>query len=493
MTQSRESHGAPVGPRTSATDAKSSRTRKRLALALLCTAFFMTALDGQIVILAMPSMQADLGLSISGLQWVLSGYLLSFGGLLLLGGRVGDLLGHRKLFTVGIVLFLVSSLFCGLAWNAELLIGARVVQGLSAALMAPTALALLMITFDEGPERNRALGIWTGTGAFGATAALLIGGVLTDLLGWAWIFYLNIPIAALMLLAIPAVLKESPAADGPRSFDIGGAITSTGAAVLLIYATVEAPEIGWGHVRTISLLVAAVVLAVLFVVIEKRSSAPLVPLRIFRSRTVTGGNLMMILVGMLLLGFNVIVSLYAQQVLLYTAVVFGLGTLAYALMDIFTATAAGHVVTKVGYRLVALGGMVLFTVGSLLMTRISPEGTYFGDLFWGLLIFGAAVGSCFVAVTIAALTGVSDEDAGLASGINNAAFWIGGALGTAIVSTVAATFTVGTDPAALTEGFQAAFCACLVFAVLGGLIALVLLALPKSVAEGEAKAVEAGN
>lgn len=457
--------------------------RRWKALALLCAAFFMVALDGQIVILALPSIQDDLGFTAAGLQWVLSAYLLSFGGLLLLGGRIADLFGPRRLFLAGVVLFLVSSALCGLAWDGNVLVIARVIQGVSAAIMSPTALALLMTTFDEGPERNRALAIWTGTGAFGATAALLIGGVLTDLLGWSWIFYINIPVALAMLLLTPVLLRESaPQAKGV-GFDIGGAVTSTAALVLAIFAIVEAPAAGWGSGQTLGLLAGAAVLLVLFVIIESKSRAPLVPLRIFRSSSLTGGNLMMILVGVLLVGFNVIVSLYAQQVLLFTPVIFGLGTLAYAVMDLVSANVGGALVTKLGYKLMALIGMVLFGAGALIMTFISPDGSYFGDLFIGLIVFGAGVGTCFVAVTIAALTGVPDEDAGLASGINNAAFWIGGALGSAVVSTVAVAYTTGTGPAALTDGFKAAFWACVIVAAIGVVIALVLLAMRKSDAE----------
>ncbi|WP_066376273.1 MFS transporter [Herbidospora mongoliensis] len=476
MAQSSEKNPSTTGP-------SKPPPSRWAALGLLCAAMFMVALDGQIVILAMPSIQADLGFSVSSLQWVLSGYLLSFGGLLLLAGRAADLLGHRRLFVIGVVLFLASSVLCGAAWSQETLIIARLVQGASAAIMSPTALALLMTTFDEGPDRNRALAIWTGTGAFGATAALLIGGVVTDLLGWEWIFYLNIPVAAVMLALVPVLLRESHTPATERSFDLGGAITSTGAAVVLIYAVVEAPNIGWGHSRTIGLLAAAAVLVALFVVIEKKSVAPLVPFRIFKSSSLVSGNLMMIVVGMLLLGFNVLVSLYAQQVLLFTPVIFGLGTLAYALMDILSANVAGVIVGKIGYRVVALAGMVLFGIGSLLMTAISADGSYFSDLFVGLLVFGSAVGTCFVAVSIAALTGVPDEDAGLASGINNAAFWIGGALGSAVVSTVAVIYTKGTGPAALTEGFQAGFWTCVALAAVGAVIALILLLLPQPAEE----------
>ncbi|MFI0418965.1 MFS transporter [Spongiactinospora sp. 9N601] len=443
------------------------------ALALLCAAFFMVALDGQIVILALPSIQTDLGLDASALQWVLSAYLLGFGGLLLLAGRVADLLGHRRLFLAGVVLFLLSSLACGLAGNGGALIAARVVQGVSAAVLSPTALALVTTTFAEGPERNRALAIWTGTGAFGATAALLVGGVLTDVLGWQWIFFINVPVAVAMLALPPVLLRESRAT-GPGGFDVGGAVTSTTAFVLIIFAVVEVPTSGWTGPRTIIALAAAVLLLALFVLIERRAKAPLVPPRLFANGPLVGGNLLMVLVGMLLLGFNVIVSLYAQQVLHFTPVIFGLGTLAYALMDLLSANLTGSFIARIGHRAVAVGGMALFAVGSLLMTGVSADGSYFGDLFWGLLVFGTAVGTTFVAATVAALTGVREEDAGLASGISNMAFWIGGALGTAVVSSVAVAFTHGPGPAALTTGFQAAFWACFACAALGVLVALAL-------------------
>ncbi|WP_111171827.1 MFS transporter [Spongiactinospora gelatinilytica] len=237
---------------------------------------------------------------------------------------------------------------------------------------------------------------------------------------------------------------------------------------------VEVPTSGWTAPRTIIALAAAALLLALFVLVERRSKAPLVPPRLFANGPLVGGNLLMVLVGMLLLGFNVIVSLYAQQVLHFTPVIFGLGTLAYALMDLLSANLTGSLIGRIGHRTVAVGGMALFVVGSLLMTGVSAGGSYFGDLFWGLLVFGTAVGTTFVAATVAALTGVREEDAGLASGINNMAFWIGGALGTAVVSSVAVAFTNGPGPAALTTGFQAAFWACFACAALGVLVALAL-------------------
>ena len=275
------------------------------ALALLCVAFFMVILDAQIVILGLPSIEAELGFSADGAQWVISAYLLSFGGLLLLGGRSADLLGRRRMFMVGTALFLVSSLACGLAWSGGLLIAARLVQGVSAAIMAPTALSILMTTFEEGAERNKALGIWSAIGGVGATAALLIGGPLTDGLGWEWIFFINIPVAVGLLALSPRLLRESRGEASQRIYDVAGAATITAALVLLVYAVVEAPEAGWGDGRTIGLLVASGVLVALFALVETRSASPLVPLGIFRSRSLVGGNLVLAALGMVAWGMSV--------------------------------------------------------------------------------------------------------------------------------------------------------------------------------------------
>ena len=293
--------------------------RRWKALALLCLANLMVILDAQIVILALPSIKADLGLSAGGAQWVMSAYLLSFGGLLLLGGRSADLLGRRSMFTAGTGLFLVSSLGCGLAWSGAVLIAARVVQGVSAAIMAPTALSILMTTFEEGAERNKALGVWSAIGGTGATAALLIGGPLTDGLGWEWIFFINIPVALALLALAPRLLRESRGQVSERIYDVRGAVTVTAALVLLVYAVVEAPDTGWGDVQTIGLLIASAVLAALFALVESRTPAPLAALRIFRSRTLVGGNLVLAALGMVAWGMSLTVSLYAQQVLGYSA------------------------------------------------------------------------------------------------------------------------------------------------------------------------------
>jgi EmrB/QacA subfamily drug resistance transporter len=446
------------------------------ALGLLCLAFFMVILDAQIVILGLPSIEAELGFSADAAQWVMSAYLLSFGGLLLLGGRSADLLGRRRMFMVGAALFLASSLVCGLAWSGPALIAARVAQGVSAAIMAPTALSILMTTFEEGPERNKALGVWSAVGAVGATAALLIGGPLTDGLGWEWIFFINIP-AALGLLALsPRLLRESRAEGSERTYDIAGGFTVTAALVLLVYAIVEAPQTGWGDAQTVALLTASALLIALFAFVETRSASPLVPLGIFRSRTLVGGNLVLGALGMVAWGMSVTVSLYAQQVLGYSAVEFGLGTAVMTVMAAIGSTYGQAIVTRTGPRAVAAVGLVLTGASCLLLTQVSVNGSYLGDIFLGLLIFGPGLGATYVAASVATLAGVAEQESGLASALNNAAFQIGGALGTAVATTVAISNSDGPSRlSALTEGFQSAFTAPIAFAAAGLLCALLLL------------------
>src|SRR5258705_9389033 len=300
--------------------------RRWWALALLCGAFFMVLLDGTITIVALPSIGADLGFSKEDLPWVLSAYALTFGGLLLLGGRAADLLGRRRVFMAGVLVFTAASLFCGLAWSPAALLTARVVQGVGAAIMTPTALSIISTTFPEGSERNKALGIWGAIGGIGATAAWLIGGPLVDGPGWQWIFFINIPFGLAALALSPLLLRESRAAVTLRSYDPAGALTITRALVLLVYALVDAPNVGWGDVQTILLLAGSAVLLAAFALIESRHHAPLVPLRILRSRTLVGANAVMLLIGAVAVAMPFVLTLYAQQVLGYSAVKFGLGS-----------------------------------------------------------------------------------------------------------------------------------------------------------------------
>jgi EmrB/QacA subfamily drug resistance transporter len=464
--------------------------RRWWALALLCGAFLMVILDAAIVIVALPSIEADLGFSEQGLQWVISAYALTFAGLLLLGGRAADLLGRRRMFVVGVVFFTIASLVCGLAWSPAALIAARVVQGVGAAIMTPTALSIISTTFPEGAERNKALGIWSMMGATGATAAWLIGGPLVEGPGWEWIFFINIPLGLAALALSPVLLRESRAPLARRSYDPAGALTITGALVLLVYAIVEAPDVGWGDAQTLLLVAGSALLLAAFALVESRHRAPLVPLRILRSRTLVGGNLVMLLFGTIAFGTPFILTLYAQQVLGYSAIEFGLGTAVFTVMAAVGSIVSQAVVLRVGFRPVAATGMVLLAAGALILTQVSAGGSYIGDMLLGLIVYGAGIGPAFVTATVAALSGVEEHEAGLASGLSNTAFQIGAALGVAIVTTVAVTrsenYLAANDGAnplvVLNEGFQSAFLACVALAAIGAALALLLLGRPRGAA-----------
>jgi EmrB/QacA subfamily drug resistance transporter len=461
--------------------------RRWWALALLCSAFFMVVLDAAVVIVALPSIGADLGFSEQGLQWVLSAYTLTFAGLLLLGGRAADLLGGRRVFMVGVLFFTLASLLCGLAWSPATLVAARAVQGVGAAIMTPTALSIVSTTFEDGVERNKALGVWSLTGAMSATAAWLIGGPLVDGPGWEWIFFINIPIGLAALALSPVLLGESRAALTRRSYDPVGALTITGTVVLLVYAVVEAPDAGWGSLQTILLFAGSATLLAIFAATESRHHAPLVPLRLLRSRTLVGANAVMLLFGTVAFGTLFILTLYAQQVLGYSAIEFGLGTAVFTVMTAVGSIVGPAIVLRVGFRAVAAIGMALLGAGSLLLTQVSVGGSYFGDIFFGLIVYGLGFGLAFVTSTIAALAGVAERESGLASGLSNTARYIGAALGVAIVSTVAVSRSEdylaaneGADPlVVLNEGFQSAFVACVVLAGIGLALALLLPGRPR--------------
>ena len=474
-----------------------SDPRRWWALALLCGAFFMVILDATIVLVALPSIQRDLGFSEQGLQWVLSAYAITFGGLLLLGGRAADLLGRRRLFMTGVLFFTAASLVCGLAWSPAALLVARVVQGAGAAIMTPTALSIIVTTFDDGAERNKALGIWGALGGIGATAAWLIGGPLVEGPGWEWIFFINIPLGLAALALSPMLLRESRAALTRRSYDPGGALTSARTLVLLVYALVDATDAGWGSVQTILLAASSATLLAAFALIESRHRAPLVPLRFLRSRTLVGANAVMLLNGAIAVGMPFVLTLYAQQVLGYSAVRFGVGTVVLALAVTAGAIVAQAGVLKLGFRTVAATGMVLMGAGSLLLTQVSVGGSYFGDIFLGLLVFGPGVGFAFVTATVAALAGVAEHESGLASGLSNTALQIGAALGVAIVTTVAVSrsdhYLAANEDAnplvVLNEGFQSAFLALAVLAGIGLAFALVLLGRPRKAPQERLEAV----
>ena len=468
--------------------------RKWLALALLCAVQFMVVLDIAIVNVALPSIQVDLGFSQENLQWVISAYALLFGGFLLLGGRAADLLGRRRLFIVGTVVFTVASLLAGFAWSEGALIGARALQGLGAAIITPAGLSILTTTFAEGRERNAALGAWGGVGAFGAVAGVLLGGVLTDALSWEWIFYVNVPVGAAALLLTPVLLRESRDLK-VRSFDAPGAVLVTGGLVTLVYAITQTHEYGWASVETIGVLAASAALLGGFLAWEARAAEPLMPFSIFRLRTVTGANVAGLILGTAVFAMFLMLTLYMQQVLGYSAMRTGVAYLAVAGTAIVWSALAAQLVNRVGVKPVLIAGMASLSAGLVYFTQVSVGGSYLGDLLPGFLLIAIGLGFSFVPISIAALAGVRPAEAGLASGLINTSQQIGGALGVAILSTIATSttsdaVTSGTAvPFALTDGFQAAFMGATAIAVAGILAAVLLIRRddlePREVVEGE--------
>jgi EmrB/QacA subfamily drug resistance transporter len=443
-----------------------AKDRRWSGLALIVTAQFMVVLDVAIVNVALPSIQADLGFSQTNLQWVISAYAIMFGGLLLLGGRLADLLGRRRLFLGGLALFSLSSLLCGMAWSDESLIAFRAVQGLGGAMLAPAALSLLVTTFADGRERNTALGIYGAASGSGAAAGVLLGGVLTSALSWPWIFFINVPVGLAAIALTPSLLRESRAQLAHRHFDFAGATTITAGLMLLVYALTRATTDGWGTPTTLALLTTSLGLVAAFVVIEMRSRAPLLPLRIFRLPTLAAANTIMVLVGGVTFSEFFVLSLYMQEVLEYSALQSGVAFVAFALTVVIASNVAQVVVGRIGVRPALTGGLLASAVSVALLTRLPVEGHYFWDLFPAYVLGGAGLAFAFVSVTIASLAGVSASDAGVASGLINTSRQIGGAIGLAVVSAIAATSTSNyvdahpgvapTSPVALDHGFQIA-------------------------------------
>lgn len=457
-----------------------SERRKWLALALLSAVQFMVVLDIAVVNVALPSIQVDLGFSQENLQWVISAYALVFGGFLLLGGRAADLLGRRRVFLVGVVVFTVASLLAGLAWSEASLIGARALQGLGAAIISPAALSILSTTFAEGRERNIALGVWGAVGGFGAAAGVLLGGILTDALSWEWIFFVNVPVGALAFSLAPLLLGESRDAR-VRTFDLPGAVLVTGGLSLLVYAITQAGRDGWLAGETLAFFAAALGGLAGFAVWELRHSEPLMRFGIFRIRTVSGANVAGLIIGTAMFAMFLMLTLYMQQVLGYSAMRTGLAYLAVAGTAIVWSAVAAQLVTRVGVKPVLVTGMATLTAGLVYFTQVSVGGSYLGDLLPGFLLIGVGIGFSFVPISIAALAGVQAAEAGLASGLINTTQQIGGALGIAALSTIATTRTAdavaaGTAaPAALVDGFTAAFVAGAIVAAAGIVAALTLI------------------
>src|SRR5438105_3105882 len=473
--------------------------RRWFALAVIVAAQFMVVLDIAIVNVALPSIKTDLHFSETSLQWVITAYSIFFGGVLLLGGRLADLLGRRRLFMIGLSLFTVSSLLDGLAWSEGSLIGFRALQGLGAALLAPAALSILMTTFREGRERNLALGIWGAVSGSGAAAGVLLGGLLVSALSWSWIFFINVPVGVLVLALTPALLRESRADLRHRIFDTNGAAAITGGLMLLVYGLTHASQHGWGTTETIALLAASAGLILAFIGIELRSSAPLLPMRIFRLRTLTASNLTALLTGAAVFSQFFLLTLYMQQVLHYSALQTGAAYLTFTLSIIVFSTLSQALVTRIGIRRVLPAGLALATVGLLIDARLPVHGHYFSDLFPAFLIGGIGMAFAFVPMSIGALSGVRQRDAGVASGLLNTSQQIGGAIGVAVATTIATTYTTryvgvhpGTSlfaPAALTHGFQIAFYAlaglALAAAILGAAVIESRPAAPEAESEAE--------
>jgi EmrB/QacA subfamily drug resistance transporter len=466
-------------------DLEEGSDRRWLILSVLVLAQFMVVLDVAIVNVALPTIKNDLHFSEDGLQWVITAYAILFGGVLLLGGRMADLLGRRRVFMAGMVVFTVFSLLDGLAWSSSSLIVFRGLQGLGAALLAPAALSILTTTFKEGRDRNVALGIWGAASGSGGAAGVLLGGALTSALSWSWIFFINVPVGVLVLLVSPVLLKESRAELDHRHFDAAGAASITGGLMLLVYALTRASQHGWVTASTIGLLTASAALVGTFVVIEMRSPAPLLPLRIFRLRTLTASNINALLMGAAIFSQFFLLTLYMQQVLHYSALKTGVAYIALTVAIIGFSAVSQALVTRFGIRLVLTAGMALSAAGLVLYAQLPVHGHYFSNLFPAFILSGIGLAFAFVPMSIGALTGVKPADAGIASGLLNTNQQIGGAIGVALATTIATTYSshyvqghpgiAPLDGAALNHGFQIAFYVLAALAAIAAVVSAIMI------------------
>jgi EmrB/QacA subfamily drug resistance transporter len=466
---------------------------KWLALALLALTQFVIVLDASIVNVALPSIGKNLQVSQDNLSWVVNAYTLTFGGFLLLGGRLADLLGRRRMFISGLILFGLASLAGGLSGSEAQLIAARAVQGLGAAIISPAALSIITTTFTEGSDRNTALGVWGAVAGAGGAAGVLLGGVLTEYLGWEWVLLVNVPIALVAAFLSPRLLKESRD-ERASTFDIPGAVSVTAGLAILVYALVDADSAGWGSTQTLGLLGLSLVLLATFVGIELRTRHPLMPFSIFRLRTLRGANLVGLTIGMSLFSMFFFISLYLQQVLGYGPLKAGLAYVPLSLLIITSAGVASQLVTRIGFKPTLITGMLFVTAGLLWFSQVSaPGGSYLGDVLFPSMLAAVGLGFAFVTSTIAAVTGTEPSEAGLASGLINTSQQVGGALGLAITATVASSATSSAfedgervRTVALTEGFQNAFLTCAGLALLGAILAAVLISSRDSREQAEA-------
>ncbi len=474
---------SPMRERPSTPATLGTPRAKNLALILLAMTQFVIVIDAAIVNVALPSIGAHLHFSRDDLSWVVNAYTLTFGGFLLLGGRLADLLGRRRMFMGGLVLFSLASFAGGIAQSEPWLIAARAVQGLGAAIVSPAALSIITTTFAEGRERNRALGIWGAVAGAGGAAGVLLGGILTSGLSWRWVLFVNVPIGLVAAALAPRLLVESRAENGAKSFDFPGAVAVTAGLSLLVYAVVDAVNVGWGSTETLLRLLGAAVLLVAFVAIERRSRDPLMPFSIFRLRTLRGANIVGLLIGMSLFSMFFFISLYLQDVTHYSPIKTGISYLPLAVGIILSAGVAAQLVNRFGFKPPLIAGLLLIA-GGLIWFSLLPGtgGSYWRDVLGPSLLAAVGLGFSFVPVTIAAVSGTRPHEAGLASGLINTSQQVGGALGLAILATVANSRTqslfhagVHTTSVALTKGYDRAFLFAAGFAIAGAVLAALLI------------------
>jgi EmrB/QacA subfamily drug resistance transporter len=491
----------PGGPTDMTTEPQTTEThsdrRRWIALLILCFGDLMIVVDATIVNVALPSIKDDLGFSQTSLAWVVNAYLLTFGGFLLLGGRLGDLFGHRRLFLAGIGLFTLASVACGLATTQGFLIAARAVQGVGGAVVSAVALSLIMTLFTEEGERAKAMGVFGFVLAGGGTIGVLLGGALTDLFSWHWIFLINVPIGAVVfVLSLKLVPAAPPFAKG--RLDVAGAVTITASLMLAVYAIVNGNDNGWTSAETLGLLAAAAVLLVVFLVIESRVEAPLVPLRLFRHRNLATSNVVGVLWAAAMFAWFFLAALYLQQVLGYSPLQVGLAFLpANLIMGAFSLGLSAKLVMRFGLRAPLATGLLLAAAGEVLFARAPVDGNFVADVLPSMILLGFGAGMAFNPVLLAAMSDVEQSEAGLASGVVNTSFMMGGALGLAILASVAASRTdtlaaAGHGPlAALNGGYHVAFVVGAVFAVIAAAVGGTLLrttAATQAAAEAEAVA-----
>ena len=457
--------------------------RKGALLALLAASQFVVVLDASITNVALPSIGRALGIEQDGLSWVVNAYTLTFGGFLLLGGRLADLLGRRRVYMAGLIVFGIASFIGGLAQSEAMLIASRALQGLGAALLSPAALSILTATFTEGSERNKALGVWGAVAGAGGAVGVLMGGILTEYLSWRWVLLVNVPIVATAAFLAPRIIHESRVTAPKQSFDVAGAISVTAGVSLLVYALVDANNSGWGSATTLSLIALSAALLIAFVVIERRVEAPLVPGDIFASRTRTASYIIAVLIAGSLFSMFFFISLYMQQVLGWSAIKAGLSYLPLAIMIVITAGVGSQIVNRVGFKPVLATGLGLIAVAMVWWAQISVGGSFLSDVLGPSLVAAAGLGFSFVSVTVGGTSGVRDDEAGLASGLINASQQVGGALGLAILVAISNAATEASDAvgvAALNDGFQAAFLGGAAMAGVGVVLALTMISREQS-------------